>query len=178
MGVTKKILSSFAVTASVITQTTNQNPKNQHLWYSESSDFLGSMPQDPRLNYAQKRNSTHQKAKKDIPNVPYHIPNVPLRKKNLYCYNKKEECLLPLSRVVGKQSYFKNFSDWTYRLACPWTPFFLKAVAKGLVFILSLVILGKKKQKQRLVLLKAKHNSEMACLCIRYGSTRMLINRM
>ena len=32
-------------------------------------------------------------------------------KKNLYCYNKKEECLLPLSRVVGKQSYFKNFSD-------------------------------------------------------------------
>ena len=64
-------------------------------------------------------------------------------KKNLYCYNKKMECLLPLSRVVGKQSYFKNFSYWTYRLACPWTPFFLKAVAKGLVFILSLVILGK-----------------------------------
>ena len=31
VGVTKKILSSFAVTASVITQTTNQNPKNQHL---------------------------------------------------------------------------------------------------------------------------------------------------
>ena len=36
----------------------------------------------------------------------------------------------------------------------------------------------KKKQKQRLVLLKAKHNSEMASLCIRYGSARMLINRM
>ena len=38
--------------------------------------------------------------------------------------------------------------------------------------------LREKKQKQRLVLLKAKHNSEMACLCIRYGSPRMLINRM
>ena len=38
--------------------------------------------------------------------------------------------------------------------------------------------LREKKQKQRLVLLKAKHNSEMASLCIRYGSTRMLINRM
>ena len=38
--------------------------------------------------------------------------------------------------------------------------------------------LREKKQKQRLVLLKAKHNSEMASLCIRYGSARMLINRM
>ena len=38
--------------------------------------------------------------------------------------------------------------------------------------------LREKKKKQRLVLLKAKHNSEMASLFIRYGSTRMLINRM
>ena len=30
-GVTKKILSSFVLTASVITQTTYQNAKNQHL---------------------------------------------------------------------------------------------------------------------------------------------------
>ena len=60
--------------------------------------FSGSMPPDPLLNYAQK---THQNAKKDIPNVPYHIPIVPLRKKNLYCRNKKMESLLPLRRVVG-----------------------------------------------------------------------------
>lgn len=30
-------------------------------------------------------------------------------KKNLYCHNKKMECLLPLRRVVGKQSNLKKF---------------------------------------------------------------------